>query len=107
MHHTKELESEFRGLLVTATVEYGDADGPTFDCGGNPAYSDMTIETISLEDPEEFSMHLPDLVEEYSDEYFAMCEEFLTTWKKLPDELTKAIWKKWEGDILSHLYEEE
>jgi hypothetical protein len=80
-----EHSFSFRGLYITGTVEHDAGQPfPTYDCGGVPPSTDLEIDSVEMDDPEEFAEH--ELGEEFSEE---------------------AVLRIWGDDILEMLSEQK
>jgi len=93
-----------RGLEVFGTVDHDPGQRwPSYSCGGVPPSTDVEVDEILLEDPDEFLMTavIADIGEDrgWSDGLVRMVEAYHRLTGKFLPVVEKYIWHHWIDDI--------
>jgi len=103
-------ETTFAGLDVDGWVEYEDEEGSTWGCGGQPAYWDAEIKSVTLADADEFHMTgiISDFAQErnLSDGTVDIIEAFHNITGRLISQVAEYAIEKWREDIEAALLED-
>lgn len=87
----QSLSFGFRGLWIEGGAEYDRGDY------WNPPSGDMEIDSITLDDPEEFASWC--LLEDFSEGVSNMVDAYHRITGKLLPAVERIVWKQWEDDI--------
>jgi len=97
MENERQVEFAFQGLYVYATVDYEPETGPTFSCGGTPEFRSAEIDSIELEDAEEFSSYC--LLEDFSEGVENMVNAYHKMTGKLLPIVENIILSTWQEEM--------